>query len=116
VSRLPNVEHAIIPEGKIVEYLLSKTHTFGRTKAAFFESFGFSVAAWKVLRQALVDHAERNDIVTTEETPFGSKYVIDGPLPAPDGRNPAVRVVWFIEAGELQPRFVTAYPVAGGAR
>lgn len=114
MSRLPNVRRALVPEAKVVDYLLSRTHAFGRTKAAFFESFGFSSAAWQALSQALLDHAARGDIVKTEETPFGRKFVIEGPLGTPDGRDPTVRAVWFIETGGSQPRFVTAYPVAGG--
>ncbi|MEW6299747.1 MAG: DUF6883 domain-containing protein [Thermodesulfobacteriota bacterium] len=31
----------------------------------------------------------------------------------PSGRAPHVRVVWFIDAGEAIPRFVTAYPLKG---
>ena len=114
MSRLPNARRAIIPEAKVVGYLLSRAHAFGKTKAVFFESFGFSPAAWQALRQALLDHAARGDIVKTEETPFGQKFVVEGPLGTPDGRDPAVRAVWIIETGESQPRFVTAYPVAGG--
>ncbi len=98
MNRLPNARHAIVTEVKVVGYLLSRTHAFGRTKAAFFESFGFTPTAWRALSQALLDHAEK------------------GPLGTPDGRDPAVRTVWFIEAGESQPRFVTAYPVAGGVK
>jgi hypothetical protein len=64
----------------------------------------------------LLDHAERSDVVKNEETIFGQKFIVEGPLTAPDGRTPIVRAVWFIETGELQPRFVTAYPVVGGAR
>ncbi|MEK7270317.1 MAG: DUF6883 domain-containing protein [Planctomycetota bacterium] len=29
---------------------------------------------------------------------------------APDGRTPSIRAVWFIERGETNPRFVTAFP------
>ena len=32
----------------------------------------------------------------------------------PDGREPAVRSVWFIEAGGEVPRLVTAYPLERG--
>lgn len=78
MSRLPYVRSAIIPETKILGYLLSRTHAFGRTKAAFFESFGFSPAAWQALSQALLDHAERSDIVKTEETPFVTAYPVAG--------------------------------------
>jgi hypothetical protein len=116
VIQLPNARHAIVPEAKIVGYLLSSTHTYGRAKAAFFESFGFSSTDWQVLRQALLDHAESGAIVKTEETAFGRKFIVEGPLGTPDGRNPTVRAVWFVEIGESQPRFVTAYPVSGGAR
>lgn len=47
----------------------------------------------------------------TEETPFGTRYVIEGPLIAPNGRELQIRTVWFIEEGSRAPRFVTAYPL-----
>ena len=76
MSRLPNARHAIVPEAKVVGYLLSRTHAFGRTKAAFFESFGFTSTAWRALSQALLDHAEKGDIVKTEETPLGRNLLL----------------------------------------
>jgi hypothetical protein len=48
-----------------------------------------------------------------EETSFGIKYVIEGPLTTPDGRAPIVRSVWFVETGRDRPRFITAYPLIG---
>ena len=51
------------------------------------------------------------DVVATDETPFGTGYTVEGALLAPDGRTPRVRVVWFIETGEVVPRLVTAYPL-----
>lgn len=115
MKRLPNVQHAVISESKIKDYLLSRTHTLGKTKAAFFERFGFTQNTWQALSQALLDHAERSDVIESDETPFGRKFVLEGALATPDGRNPVVRTVWFIEAGETQPRLITAYPAAGGA-
>ena len=50
-----------------------------------------------------------------KKSSFGVKYVIDGPLQTPDGRNPSVRAIWFVETGEKQPRFVTAYLLKGGS-
>jgi hypothetical protein len=38
--KLPNHEHALVPQEKITGYLLSLTHRDGRHKAAFFVSFG----------------------------------------------------------------------------
>ena len=112
--KLPNYEQAIIPERKIRDYLLSFTHREGRSKAAYFASFGFSASAWEVFAEAPRRHASEHDVVETEETPFGTSLVVEGVLSAADGRRPMVRVVWFVATGETNPRLVTAYPLKGG--
>jgi hypothetical protein len=104
------VEVAQVPERKLTAYLLSHSHPAGRSKAAFFLRFGFAADAWRVLADALVRHAARHEVAAVGDSPFGTRYVIDGPIESPNGRDPAVRVVWFIEAGETTPRLVTAYP------
>jgi hypothetical protein len=108
--RLPNAGRAAVPRAKLEGYLLSPSHIAGRGKARFFSGFGFSAESWEALGEALVRHASSNEVKKVEETPFGTKYTIDGPLEAPDGRRPVVRAVWFVERGETDPRFVTAYP------
>jgi hypothetical protein len=115
-SRLPNAQLAVIDRRKITDYLLAQGHPAGRGKAAFFQRFGFSVAAWAMLRDALLDHARSAPIVSAADTPFGKKYILEGQLSALDGREPRVRAVWFIIAGEMVPRFVTAYPAPGVGR
>ncbi len=95
----------------MVQYLLSSTHRAGRGKARFFSAFGFQVSAWEALAQALQQHARDNIVTLTEETPFGTRYVIEGPLIAPNGRELQIRTVWFIEEGSRAPQFVTAYPL-----
>lgn len=111
--KLPNVAQSIVPERKIREYLLSLAHRDGRSKAVFFLRFGFSIEDWQVLAEALHRHATDNEVVEREDTPFGTSYAVEGPLPAPDGRSPQVRVVRFVEDGESVPRLVTAYPLKG---
>ncbi len=111
MSRLPRAEAATVDERKITNYLLSVEHPYGRFKARFFTSFGFRLDAWEDLRDALLRHARDNEVVAYEVTAFGTKYVVDGPLNAPDGRVPQVRTVWFVEADDDRPRFVTVYPV-----
>jgi hypothetical protein len=113
MKKLPNVNKAIIPQKKITNYLLSPTHSSGRDKAVFFRRFGFTSDSWEVLAQALQQHAVRHEVVKIEASPFGSRYVIEGRIRTPSGRTPRIRVVWFIEAGEGIPRFVTAYPLKG---
>ena len=111
--KLPRFEHAVVPERKTVEYLLSTTHPTGRGKAAFFGRFGFTIGSWETLASALRAHAAAHEVSQTEITPLGTRYTIEGPLVAPDGRAPLVRMVWFIEIGEANPRLVTAYPLKG---
>lgn len=109
--KLPNQQHAVIKAGKVSDYLLSTTHPAGRHKARFFARFGFSRAAPEVLIQALTAHAESNEVSAIARTKFGSRYAIDGALNSPDGRNPRLRVIWFVESGGNIPNFVTAYPL-----
>ncbi|MCC5667709.1 hypothetical protein LC653_28480 [Nostoc sp. CHAB 5784] len=46
-----------------------------------------------------------------EDSPFGTRYAVEGTLLSPDGRNPVIRSAWFIETGETIPKFVTSYPL-----
>jgi hypothetical protein len=109
--RLPNYDGAIVSQTKITGYLLSSAHHHGRGKAAFFTRYGFSLQHWEELASALLHHAADHDVVRLEDSPFGTRYIVEGALAAPDGRAPIVRSVWFIETGEHTPRFVSAYPL-----
>lgn len=111
--RLPEYDQVIVPERKITAYLLSLTHRDGRSKAIFFMRFGFTLDDWPALAAALKRHAAEHEVVAAEPTAFGTNYVVEGPLPAPDGRAPRVRVVWFIATGERIPILATAYPLKG---
>jgi len=108
--KLPHHEQAVVPERKVVAYLLSFTHPDGKSKAAFFSRFGFTAEHWEELVDAFQRHAAENDVATTEDTPYGTSYIVEGRLHTPDGRDPAVRVVWFVEQGQEAPRLVTSYP------
>ena len=109
--KLPNYEQAIIPEAKLTEYLLSETHPEGKEKAAFFQRFGFSTEEWEALANALRGHAIQHEVVKMVESKYGQRFVIEGELQTPDGRNPAIRSVWFVEWDQDTPRLVTAYPL-----
>jgi hypothetical protein len=111
---LPAGDNAIVAERKIRGYLLSSTHPAGRHKAAWLMAFGFGPAQWSRLVEALRRHAVAHEVVAVERTPFGTRYVLEGPLVTPDRRNPLARSVWFVEDGTDRPRFVTLYPVRRG--
>ena len=112
---LPASADAIVDERKIADYLLSPGHVSGSAKARFFAGFGFRRDAPGQMRAALLNHAAANEILRLQTTAHGVKYVIEGPLSAPDGRAPLVRTVWIVDAGTRIPRFVTAFP-GGKAR
>jgi len=111
VMKLPNAETATVPEPKITRYLLNPSHPAGGSKAVFFLRFGFTAAGWQRLAWALRAHAIENEVSETEETRYGVRFVVDGPLSAPDGTVLNVRSAWFIDAGSEMPRFVTAHPL-----
>lgn len=109
--KLPNRSVGVVPQSKLAGYLLSSSHPYGRHKAAFFTSFGFSLDLPEALAYALLEHANSYEVAAAEHTRFGTRYVVEGPLTAPDGRTPLVRVVWFIRNGEVVPILATAYPM-----
>lgn len=104
MDRLPNAERAFVEEPKL-GYLLRVEE-----KGGFFEAIGFSVREPDALRRSLLGHAREGAVAHTLRTPFGVKYVLDGPLKSPDGRDPETRSVWILEHGSERPRFLTAYP------
>ena len=110
MNPIPAFSQAQIDERKLVHYLLSLTHPVGQPKARFFLGLGFRSEAAFALREALLLHVQENPVGECEETQFGSKYIVTGPLRAPNGRVVEVCSVWFLENGEEAVRFVTAYP------
>lgn len=109
--RVPNAGSAEVPIDKIVGYLLSTEHHHGWAKAAFFRKHGFTADDPDVLAEALREQVRVYDVAGSSETAFGTRYIVDGSLAAPDGSRLNVRSVWFITRGTVVPRFVTAHPL-----
>jgi len=109
--KLPNAHLAVVPERKIIGYLLNPTHPAGQSKASFFLGLGFSVVNFREMVETLLEHARVNEVIDSQETRHGVRYAIDGQLKAPDGTILNVRSAWFIDAGGSVPRFVTAHPL-----
>jgi hypothetical protein len=109
--KLPNYEQVMMTREKVVDYLLSNTHRDGRHKDAFFKRFGFAVAEWERAAWALREHAAEHDVTRVETSLDGQRYVMEGGIRSPDGRDPFIRTIWFTETADETPRFVTAYPL-----
>jgi hypothetical protein len=107
---LPNAEHAVIPAGKLRDYLLSASHAQGRFKASVFGALGYTVTDWQRLAADLREQHLSLDAREERSTEHGRKFVIRGPLAGPNGRTREMISVWIIDRGEDTPRFVTAYP------
>ena len=108
--KMPGGERAYVPRHKITDYLLAETHPAGGPKAAFFRAFGFNDGNVGALEQGLLRIAGKEEVLETDASAYGAKYVIDGQLDTPSGTSVFVRTVWVVDLGTDRPRFVTAYP------
>ena len=108
--KLPKGRYARVERAKVVNYLLSQSHSDGRSKAAFFLSFGFAQKQWRTLAEALRIHGATNEIAGMETSDYGTRYMVDGIIETPDGRNPWIRTVWISDNLNAEPRLVTAHP------
>lgn len=104
------VPAAVIADRKIAAYLLNVDHAEGGPKASYFLARGFSVKEPTPFIEALLEHGEPQNLVSTMRSEFGVKYVCEGPLRTPDGANPRVRSVWQKRPDDLWRFLVTAYP------
>jgi hypothetical protein len=99
-----------VDRNKIEDYLLHPIN--GRGKAAFFEAYGFSLARWMELQDALLDHAAEGKVTVAVVSPYGTRYVVYGGLRTPWGWHPRPLVcsVWQADLGAVGVRLITAYP------
>ena len=109
--KLPNKENAFIPKDKIKDYLLSENHPTGRSKSKFFRTFGFDESNIEMLERFLLKIAQTFEVSNEEISSHGKKFVIDGILFTPIGRDVTIRTIWIVENENDPPRFVTAYPI-----
>ena len=107
--KVPNCRLARIDTAKIRDYLLSSVHPVGRFKSAFFASLGYSSGDWRRFEADLRGHLQDHEVVRTQPSRYGMKYVVRGNLTGPSGAAD-VLTVWIVLDGESAPRFITAYP------
>lgn len=114
MDKLPNCHKAVVQDEKLIKYLLNYNHSEGWSKAVFFGKFGFFLENFEELKKALLVLACEGIVEQMlEKTPFGTRITIIGKLVTPDGRNPAIKTSWFIDADDEEkiPRLITAVPL-----
>lgn len=109
---LPNLNNIRIDKKKVVEYLLNASHPDGYGKAMFFQHCGFTITEWKVLRNALREHAQVSQVTDEVLSRHGIRYVVEGPIETPTGKQYTIRTIWIIEKERETPRLVTAIPLS----
>ena len=107
--KLPNAHAAFVPPDKLTSYLLALTHPVGGSKARFFRAHGFDETNTEKLEAGLLAIARSADAEATQ-SPYGTKYVVDGYLLTPRGERVRVRTVWIVDQADPRPRLITAYP------
>ncbi len=108
--RLPHGDQAYVDPRKVSAYLLSLSHPVGRHKARYFLGLGFTPDDIELLRSGLQGIAAVGSVMGQVKTLFGTRYIVDGGLTAPNGATANLRTIWIVESGHAQPRFVTAFP------
>jgi hypothetical protein len=107
--KLPFADQAVVPEAKILDYLLNEAHPIGRDKAVVFGRLGFRRDEPEVFRLALVAMAPQLEV--EEVAPqYGRKFAGTGDVLGPFGRPARVLTVWMLRDGRPPPILVTAYP------
>ena len=101
-----------VEEAKIVKYLLNIEHLHAWGKAQFFLSRGFVIEEWAILADALRNHARTNPIASIRHSEWGTKYVVDCTISAPNDNIHCIRVVWIDHEDDSVPRLITAHPLS----
>jgi hypothetical protein len=109
--KIPYASSAVVSDRKITGYLLNPAHPVGGSKALFFIRHGFSPEHGGDLKSALLRHLAENEVAGQEQTRYGTRFVVDGPLHAPDGTVLNIRCAWYIDSQAETPRFITAHPL-----
>ena len=115
MNLLPNHEHAIIEDSKLVRYALNPQNERGRHKARVFEStLGFNLSNWTQLKAAILDALPHHEATLTSETTFGKKFEAVLSITGLNRRTVDVMTVWQFDCLADRtfsdvPRLVTVY-------
>jgi hypothetical protein len=107
---VPNCENAFVPFEKVSHYLLDLTLPHGKTKAMFFRGIGYSLTSPELLINDLERLACVGNLLSTQTTIEGKKYVVVVPLLAPNGKTYSIKTIWITEHTIDRPRLITTYP------
>ena len=73
--KVPNYEKAIVPKEKLIDYLLNFDHQDGKSKALFYQKFGYNRTNYRELSEQLKRIISENDFDSCIETAFGKNIL-----------------------------------------
>ena len=98
-----------VSPAKVQEYLLNPNHPVGGAKARFFLGIGYSRQHYEQLAADLILHGHTCAVTEEKQSPYGVKFVVDGPLLAPNGREYPIRTVWMEQSPGILVLLITAH-------
>jgi hypothetical protein len=106
---LPDGDHAVVEDTKLLDYVLNPEHPIGRHHAVLFERLlGITQVNYALLKEQLLRAASSVDIDVGQRGPFGEKFEMRFPVSGPLGTRRAL-AVWMWEPGPGRPRLITCY-------
>lgn len=100
----------VIPERKILSYVLSTDHPIGKHKARVFRSIGYHTHNYRSFVKALNTLVGSYPANFVKKDQYGTTYSIEGMIKGEKG-NLKVRSIWIVEAQNTYATFVTVYPL-----
>ncbi|RFP66788.1 adhesin [Hymenobacter lapidiphilus] len=98
-----------VAPNKVQDYLLNPHHPIGGAKARFFLSIGYLREHYELLIADLIAHGHDATVTEKKQSPYGTKFVVDGPLLAPNGRQYPIRTVWMEQSPGVLVLLITAH-------
>ncbi|MFD1467802.1 DUF6883 domain-containing protein [Hymenobacter caeli] len=98
-----------VAPNKVQDYLLNPDHPIGGAKARFFLGIGYSREHYEQLIADLIEHGHTRPVTEEKDSPYGVKFVVDGPLLAPNGREYPLRTVWMEQSPGTFVLLITAH-------
>jgi hypothetical protein len=103
-------ENVVVPDEKLVKYVLNPEHERGKHKALIFEqALGFNQSNAPELKQAILEHIEAAEKTFRGTTEYGRNYNALLDIAGPNGKTKTVKTGWIIKPDDVHPRLVTTY-------
>lgn len=105
-KRLPNYKNAIIPKGKIGNYLLNPNNKNNQGKAELFNKLGYNMKNKKRLENDLLKGLKNNNAKLQKESKYNKRYEVNMEL----GINKKIKIKTIWQIDKTNPKFITAVP------